>query len=1010
MIRASAIDPSALAALSWPSDSEVTDMAALRRFIETAWGVEGLADAVALASPSLALAVAAILRGDELSLGSVIRAAMAMARYVIRARGRATPFGLLAGAVPAEAGGDAGDPWRRAHQLAARADGQWLAAVVARLEGCAELLRRLHVTANDLVAVRGDRIIVSWLPHGSQAARMTPVEVSLRRTPPAEAALRLALSPVKVADLRARLTADFAPVAASRVDTMIRELASCGVLITSLRPPSTSTDGLAHVLAALDAVGADGLPSIGALVAALRDVHSRVRQASVADLPGGAGRMRVLAEAPAHPVAVDLRLSHQVTVPGEVAAEAAGAAGALARLGNHQHGPVGWLDYHARFLERYGVGAIVMAQDVADPVTGLGLPGHYARPPEGAQGHPWTGRDERLATLAQRAALDGAMEVVLDDDGIERLAGPWPSSAHPAPHGDITIELRAASLLAVGAGDLMIVVRGTGRTAIATSGRFLHLLSDDERERLACSYRDLPSGTRGAMLAQLSFPPRHPRVENVTRVPQVLPYLLSVAEFQGSEPGRVALSDLAVTADLDRFYLLSLTRRAVVEPVLACAPAWHAVPPMARLLFELPRVGCAVPGLFDWGAAAGLPFLPRLRYGRAVLSPARWRVQASELPGPAASGSDWTAAVSGLRRRLELPDWVSVGKGDRQLRLDLDHAMDLAVFRDWLSADGACVVTESWAPADHGWCGGRAHEIVIPLASTAPPVASPKALARRWPLPVVGRDHGHPPGSAVLSARLYSDPRLFDLILTRHLPDLADGWPGLSYWWFLRYRDRDSSDHLRLRFHVPDYGRAASRTGCWAADLRRRGLAGDLLLDTYRPEAARFGSGTAMSAAERLFAADSAAALAQLAATGPANPEALTAASLADLASSVLGGQEAGFEWLACHPAPGNAGPMNRSARLAALAMTRPGPTASDVVPAAVRLAWLARADAAGHYAKQVAEQATDPTTTVESLLHLHHNRVHGSSPAGEARTYRLARAAALGHMARRNATAGSQP
>jgi hypothetical protein len=39
-------------------------------------------------------------------------------------------------------------------------------------------------------------------------------------------------------------------------------------------------------------------------------------------------------------------------------------------------------------------------------------------------------------------------------------------------------------------------------------------------------------------------------------------------------------------------------------------------------------------------------------------------------------------------------------------------------------------------------------------------------------------------------------------------------------------------------------------TGQWAAERRRRGLASDLVPDTYRPETGRFGNGPALATAE----------------------------------------------------------------------------------------------------------------------------------------------------------------
>jgi lantibiotic biosynthesis protein len=199
--------------------------------------------------------------------------------------------------------------------------------------------------------------------------------------------------------------------------------------------------------------------------------------------------------------------------------------------------------------------------------------------------------------------------------------------------------------------------------------------------------------------------------------------------------------------------------------------------------------------------------------------------------------------------------------------------------------------------------------------------------------------------------------------------------------------------HLRLRLHAADCGQAAARTGQWAAELRRQGLASDLVLDTYRPETGRFGTGPAL-AAETLSAADSAAAAAQLASPGIADSRALTAASLADLAAALLGVPAAGLQWLRDHPVPAGREPLARDARLRALALTAPG----DAVPVAVRQAWRARASAAGAYAGLLAENDRDPADVLETLLHLHHNRVHGPGRENESRTYRLARSCALRH------------
>jgi lantibiotic biosynthesis protein len=501
MIRVTAANPLDPAAALRPEGTARDDPATWHAFIGKAWAAGNVAAAVELASPSLGATITEILSGGAPSQKKAARAGMALARYMVRFRGRATPFGLFAGVAPARTGGPAAGTWGAEHQLTARADGRWMAALVASLEACGPLRARLQVTASDLLTVRGDRIIVSWLPQASVLAQDTPAEISLSRTPAAEVALRLARTPVNAGELAQRLAAEFESADTAQADAMIGELMACGALISDLRPPSTAPDGLAWILDVLGTAAASDLPA-AAQMAALRDTHARLRRAAPADLDGIAARMREMVGAASPPVAVDLRADCHVTIPQHVAVEAAVAASALARLSPCPHGTSGWEDYHGQFLDRYGMGTAIPVRDLLDPVSGLGLPSHYAAPSHGV----CSPRDERLAALAQQAVLDGTTEVVFDDALLAEIAGPESADVQPVPHMDITVDVRAASAQAAVEGAFTITVCGTGRTAMAASGRFLHLLTGSERGRLARVYRDLPTATRGARGAAVISP------------------------------------------------------------------------------------------------------------------------------------------------------------------------------------------------------------------------------------------------------------------------------------------------------------------------------------------------------------------------------------------------------------------------------------------------------------------------------------------------------------------------
>lgn len=88
-------------------------------------------------------------------------------------------------------------------------------------------------------------------------------------------------------------------------------------------------------------------------------------------------------------------------------------------------------------------------------------------------------------------------------------------------------------------------------------------------------------------------------------------------------------------------------------------------PPLVRFLTELSRAQCAQVTVFDWGAAAAVPFLPRLRYSRIVLASARWRLEASDLPGRVRLREEWDAALADWRALRRLPRRVHLVEDDR---------------------------------------------------------------------------------------------------------------------------------------------------------------------------------------------------------------------------------------------------------------------------------------------------------------------------------------------------------
>ncbi len=957
------------------------------------------------ASPALGSEVDGLLAAESPGHRDVRRAAVSVARYVLRAHGRPTPFGYFAGVTNVGFGGSARADWGREHLPVARASAEWMAEMIARLEADTDLLQRIPVVVNTTLTERGDRLVVPYRT-GTGAARQRAVEASVRMTGAVSAVLTAAQAPIPVADLVAKVLAEFPSTGKSTVTGFVQELVRFGVLISALHAPSTETDALGYLLAQLDAIGAYEVVGVSETLAALQTAHAALQHTRGHEV--ARALMRTVApRLRRDPVAVDLRLDGTLVLPETVAQEAERAALLLARVCPAPFGTAAWKAYHMRFYERFGIGSMVPVLDVVAD-SGIGYPDGYAGAGPADHKPQLTGRDQVLLRLAQQAALDGRREVVLDEATIDALTMGGEPLRLP-PHLELGFRLRASDTAALDQGRFRLEVVTVSRGVGVGTGRFLSVLDSGQRQALVKELACLPASDPGTVAMQLSFPPLLPESAHVTRAPRVLPTVISLAEHRPPGGDVLTVGDLAVGCDGRRMYLAAPARGQRVEAV-----GMHALnldthtPPLARFLTELGRAQCAQVTTFDWGAAARLPYLPRLRTGRIILAPARWRLEAGELPAADRPWEEWDGAFGTWREARKLPLTVHVGEGDRLLPLDLTVPAHRALLREELDRAGAITVAEAPGAAELGWCGGRAHEVVVPLKANRPP-AWPR-LPQPTSARTSRRDLVHTPAvSPVLLASVYGDIRRQDVLLAEHLPDLLDRLSGPP-WWFVRFRD--PHQHLRLRFALPTpeaFASTASTVSTWADELRRAGLVSDLRYGTSYPEMGRWGEGPAWAGAEEVFRADSRAVLAQLTCAGRPSRRALVAAHSVAIAAAYLGSTAKAMSWL-IHHIP--AAPPARVARpefAEAVALANPDDDWAALRSAAdgetILHAWSDRGQTLAHYRDHFPgpdTQGIDSDDVLTSLLHVHFVRAVAVDFPEEAVCLYLARAAALAWTARR--------
>ncbi|MGW3071668.1 lantibiotic dehydratase [Kitasatospora sp. NPDC001132] len=969
---------------AWPDLSATGPTAALQQaqWLRALWADAHLAQALELASPALADRIAQLIDGRRPNPREVRRAALSTARYLLRAAGRATPFGRFAGVQAASFGPSCVVRWGDEHHVVTSVSESVIAQAVGLLECGPAVLALLDVTANNTVQVRGDRLVVPHRPVPRADGSTATTETTLRRTRPVAFALGLARLPIRFRELIDKVHTEFPTATVEQVTGILSELVAQRALITNLHAPATDPDPLEHLLTVLSKISVEHVPEAAEILTDLRTAGSR------------------------RPVpAVDLRLDADLVLPRSVADEATRAAHLLARLSAAPNGTAAWRSYHQRFYERYGRGALVPLLDVVAD-SGIGWPDGYpgARPSDQPR---FDKRDELLATLAQRATLDGEREVVLDEALLASLQL-GPDEPRLPPHLEVIARVHARSQERLDRGDFRLEVAATSRASGVSVGRFLHLLEPEHRATFTTLLADLPTMDEHAVTAQLSFPPLDPASGHVTRSLPTGRLVISLAEHRPVTDRALGPEDLAVGCDGRRMYLAAPTLGVRIEATATHAlNLRHHTPPLARLITELSRAQAAQVTRFDWGSLHTLPFRPRLRHRRVILSPAIWRLTTAELPTSDASQHRWDEALTSWLTRRRAPRHVLLAADSQGLPLDLDHPGHRALLRDHLRSTAHVVLVEEPNPADLGWADGRAHEIVVPVTATRAP-AWPR-LPKPAPSRILRRGHGDAPGtSRVLLASLYGALDRQDTVLARHLPDLLDRL-GNPKWWFVRFRD--PRNHLRLRIALPEpvaFGPAATVISTWTAELHQTGLLSEVVYPTSYTETGRWGEGPAWAAAEEVFRTDSAAVLAQLSQTVLPGWRALLAAQAVAITAGFAGSTTAGLRWLVDNVPAQAPTAVPRSVFREAVHLADParGWAALRAEPggAAIVDAWSARHRALDAYRRHFPSPRTEGVQADDvlgSLLHCSFVRAHRIDFEGEAQILYLARAAALACLSR---------
>ena len=875
-----ALDPESL------EQALARDRARLRAWLRQALERPEIAEALFLASPALVEAAGSWRADPDSRKGK--RAEDSLVRYLQRMACRPTPFGMFSGCslgTIEEAGTRLRLESRAGYQRHTRLDMDYLFALCEDLGRDPALRRELAYRPNSSLYRAAGRLRYAEARLAGKAR--SHLLVALDPTDYLEATLALAAAGAKPADLAAALVAadPDGEVTLEEAEEYVDQLIATQVLVSDLTPAVTGPEAI-HGLEEQLAV----LPAGRAAAAALTGARETLAALDADGLGAATEHYRSIAAALGElPTSVELSRLFQLDLVKPAAGMHLGAAvveelqrglSLLHRLFGRSRQEI--LErFRQDFLDRYGEGRWVPLAEALDDETGIGFDrGEHrdsspllhglalGRPPAGGS-VPWGPLQVWQLRKLEAALARGEQEIELTEKDAELLAI---RESQPLPDAlEVMAMLAATSEEDADAGRFQLLWKGSGGPSGGRIlGRFCHAdgeLDSRLREHLAAEEAARPD----AIFAEIVHLPQG-RIGNILSRPVLREYEIPFLGRSGAPPERqIPLADLLVTVTQQRIVLRSRRLGREVIPRLTSAHNFSLGLGIYRFLCGLQDQG-VIAGLgWSWGALEGAAFLPRVRSGRLVLQRARWRLSEEAIQALCTGSSAARfAAAQRLRSERRMPRRVLLADGDNELLVDFDNVLSVEAGLDVLEGRREALLFELF-PSPEELCargpeGRFVHELVVPFvrsrsgAAVSPPSPGTALVAAG----TVQRSFL--PGSEWLYAKLYLGTSTADAVLRDVIGPVtreAQASGAADSWFFIRYGDPQW--HLRVRFHgAPPRLLAEVLPALEAAvaPLLANGRLWRMQLDTYDREIERYGGPAAMALAERLFHADSEAALA----------------------------------------------------------------------------------------------------------------------------------------------------
>lgn len=772
--------------------------------------------------------------------------------YALRMGNRATPFGLFSCVAMGQWSSSTNITFNMSHtKKRARPDMDWVHSLVQNLYQNEWAFKSLSVRANPLSLLQGNRLYVTYLLYSGERDKESDKKVSIRLTQLIKTILSFCREPIKIDQLLEKLSAHIPNLDLKKTEELLKKLYEQQILIPTLLPSlleprqiENSLHDLASNLVQKICNYNETLPSEG------EDILQQLYKEMEAIKPSKAY------------LQIDTAYNTPLSLQQEIADELGSAVELLWKISSAKNAFPYLTTYHTRFLEKYGTQRTIPLLELLQNEKGLGAP-EYDQPLtttfESKYMEMW---EKWLDQAWQEAMRNGDNEIIIDDSLVDQFRA---LDKHTYSEGAAPLSLDAfCKILAHSQEDIdnnkyQILLSQVTWQGCSSIGRFLDILPQAQSSVHSFLKKE-EELEPDALFFEVSYWPSPARSANVAIHPCLRNYRLDVLSIQQSDQ-ELSLEDIYVGATLKRLYL---TRKDGKKEIIATRGnvlnrSFAPTPIRFMLDVSLARNQLILP--FSWGRLEdNAVFLPRVRYGKTILSPAIWNYL--PLHPENASPDEMLSILKTWAEKWRLPKRFVLIKGDQLQLMDREHPAHMKEIALQMKKKAPLRFMENlntaWIQGDKGH---HTSEIVISYVKSSAFAKRDESFTPQAFNPISHEERWKNPGSDWLFIKLYVAKESMDRFLLEHINPFTMSCAqknAIHHWFFIRYYDPDP--HLRIRMQIASQEQfnhiiplLGERTTRWI----KNGLIKNISLNSYEREIERYGGIELIDEAEKVFCADS---------------------------------------------------------------------------------------------------------------------------------------------------------